>query len=141
MSFLVLSYLMKTFAFVRNNTSKTYDWILHRYRKHDTLIEMSKFLGLAGLLVFCVFIYLFFVNSSSTRGYFLRQETQKLNAVTFQYEILNTKILDYKQKNRDSVHGLDFNREVVDIRAEVVKIPWNIELTMNNGNNQEIKQN
>jgi len=59
----------------------------------------------------------------------LKQENQKLNTVSFQYEILNTKILDLKQKNWDSVHGMDFNREVVDIRAEVVKIPGTVELT------------
>lgn len=82
-----------------------------------------KFFGLAIFFLFCLFTYLFFVNSSSTRGYFLKQENQKLNTVSFQYEILNTKILDLKQKNRESIHGMDFNREVVDIRAEVVKIP------------------
>lgn len=119
---------MKTFAFVRNKWSKTYDWIINRYRKYDSVLELAKVFGLAGVFLFCLIAYLLFVNSSSTRGYFLRQETQRLNAVSFQYEILNTRILDLKQKNRDSIHGMDFNREVVDIRAEVVKIPGTVEL-------------
>lgn len=119
---------MKTFAFVRNESAKTYDWILNRYRKYDTILELAKFFGLAGVLIFCLFAYLVFVNSSSTRGYFLRQETQKLSAVSFQYEILNTQILDLRQKNWDSIHGMDFNREIVDIRAEVVKVPGTVEL-------------
>lgn len=92
-------------------------------------MELAKVFGLAGVLLFCILAYLFFVNSSSTRGYFLKQETQKLNTMSFQYEILNTRILDMKQKNRDSIHGMDFNREVVDIRAEVVKVPGTVELT------------
>jgi succinylarginine dihydrolase len=32
-------------------------------------------------------------------------------------------MLDYKQQNRDAIHGSVFNRDVVNVSAEVVKVP------------------
>lgn len=65
---------------------------------------------------------------SSTRGYFLKQANQEITAITFQYEILKTKLLDYKQQNWNAVQSSSFKRDVVDVSAEIVKIPNNITL-------------
>ena len=54
-----------------------------------------------------------------------------MTTITFQYEILKTKLLDYKQQNWDSVQSTSFKRDVVDVSAEIVKIPSIIQLGLN----------
>jgi len=65
---------------------------------------------------------------SSTRGYFLKQANQQMTAINFQYEIIKTKLLDYTQQNRDAVQSTNFKRDVVDVSAEIVKIPNSVQL-------------
>jgi len=89
---------------------------------------LIKVIALASFLVLCGFSYLIFINKASTRGYFLRQENQKLSAISFQFEILKTKMLDYKQQNRDTIHGSTFKNDIVNVNTEVVRIPDKIEL-------------
>lgn len=120
---------MRTFAFVQNNPlSKVYGSFLHRYRKYDGLRDVVKLCAYVFFLVICGVSYLYFVNMASTRGYTLRQENQKLSTISFQYEIVKTKLLDYKQQNRDTVHGASFRRDIINVNAEVVKIPGKPEL-------------
>ena len=122
---------MKTFAFVpQKSLTKMYGSFLHKYRRYDDIIEVLKVGTLSLVLVICLFGYLYLVNMSSTRGYFLRQENQKLSAISFQAEIINTKMLDYKQQNRDAINGSNFQREIVDVNPEVVKIPDKVQLGM-----------
>ena len=65
---------------------------------------------------------------SSTRGYFLKQANQDLTTISFQYEILKAKLLSYNQQNWDAVQATTIKRDVVDVSAEIVKIPGRIEL-------------
>jgi len=65
---------------------------------------------------------------SSTRGYFLKQANQDMATITFQYEILKTKLLDYKQQNWNAIQSTSFKREVVDVNAEIVQLPGHITL-------------
>jgi hypothetical protein len=65
---------------------------------------------------------------SSTRGYFLKQANQEMTAINFKYEILKTKLLDYKQQNRNTIATSSFKRDVVDVSAEIVKIPNGVQL-------------
>ena len=120
---------MKTFAFVpQKSITKMYGSFLHKYRRYDDIIEVLKVGTLSLVLVICLFGYLYLVNMSSTRGYFLRQENQKLSAISFQFEILKTKLLDYKQHNRDAVQASPLRRDVVDVTAQVVQVPSKVEL-------------
>jgi hypothetical protein len=120
---------MKTFAFVpQKSITKLYGSFLHKYRRYDDVIEILKVGLLSFVLVFCVLSYLYLVNMSSTRGYFLRLENQKLSSISFQFEILKTKMLEYKQYNWDTVQSSSLRRDVVDVSAEVVKLPQKVEL-------------
>jgi hypothetical protein len=76
----------------------------------------------------CGFFYLYFVNLSSTRGYFLKQADQQMTTITFKYEILKTKLLAYKQENWNAIASSSFKRDVVDVSAEIVKIPNGVQL-------------
>ncbi|MEI6773703.1 MAG: hypothetical protein WCL18_02530 [bacterium] len=51
-----------------------------------------------------------------------------MTTITFKYEILKTKLLDYKQQNRDAVQSSTFKRDVVNVSAEIVKIPNGVQL-------------
>ncbi len=65
---------------------------------------------------------------SSTRGYFLKQANQNITTITFQYEILKTKLLDYRQQNRNEIQSTNYKRDIVDISSEVVQLPTTIQL-------------
>jgi hypothetical protein len=91
-------------------------------------VELLKVSGLLMFLVMCGFFFLYYVNLASTRGYFLKKENQEIVAINFQQEILKTKLIDYKQQNRGTVQASSFKRDVVDISAEIVKIPNGVQL-------------
>ena len=51
-----------------------------------------------------------------------------MTTITFKYEIIKTKLLDYKQQNWDAVQSTNFKRDVVNVSAEIVKIPTTVQL-------------
>lgn len=119
---------MRTFAFIPGQVTKAYTWIISRYKRYDSIVELLKVSALGIFLLICAFFYLYFVNLSSTRGYFLKQANQNITAITFKYEILKTDLLAYKQENRNAVASSSFKRDVVDVSAEIVKIPNGVQL-------------
>jgi len=120
---------MKVFSFIQTSSlKKAYSGLILKYRRYDSTIEFLKVGVLVTVLLTSGLVYLYYVNRSSTEGRFLKQRTQELNAISFNFEILNTKLLDYKQRNRDTVQGTNNKREVVNVRAEVVKLPGNTDL-------------
>ncbi len=119
---------MKTFAFMPGQVNRAYAGIVSKYKRYDNIVELAKVGFLAFFLVCCILLYLYFVNMSSTRGYFLKQANQEMVAINFQYEILKTKLLDYKQQNRNSIQSSSFKRDVVDVSAEIVQIPNGVQL-------------
>ncbi|MFA7298577.1 MAG: hypothetical protein WC010_02935 [Candidatus Absconditabacterales bacterium] len=119
---------MKTFAFIPGQVNKAYNGIVSRYKRYDNIVELFKVGALAFFLLVCTFFYLYFINLSSTRGYFLKQANQNMTTITFKYEILKTKLLDYKQQNWNSIQSTTFKRDVVDVSAEIVKIPNAVQL-------------
>ncbi len=44
-----------------------------------------------------------------------------MNTISFQQEILKTRLIDYRQQNWDTIQSSIFQRKVVDISAEIVK--------------------
>jgi hypothetical protein len=120
---------MKQFAFVQKKSlTNLYGSFLHKYRKYDDIMSVVKVVSLSAFLFICAISYLVFINRASTRGYFLRQENQKLSAISFQFEILKTKMLDYKQQNRDTIHSSTLKNDIVNVNTEVVRIPTKVEL-------------
>ena len=119
---------MRTFAFIPGQVTKAYTWVISKYKRYDSIVELFKVSGSLLFLLICGFFFLYYVNLSSTRGYFLKQATQETTAITFKYEILKTKLLDYKQQNRNSIQSSSFKKDVVDVSAEIVKIPNGVQL-------------
>jgi len=119
---------MRTFAFFPGQMTKVYTWIVTKYKRYDSILEIVKVSWALLFFLICGIIYLYFVNMSSTRGYFLKQANQEMTAINFKYEILKTKLLDYKQQNRNTIATSSFKRDVVDVSAEIVKIPNGVQL-------------
>jgi hypothetical protein len=82
-------------------------------------------------IMMCGFFYLRYVSLASTEGYFLRQANNELNSISFKYEIVKTELLDQNQSNRSQMYGNSQNKNIVDIRPEIVSIPSKTELTLN----------
>ncbi len=123
---------MKKFAFMPTQSlKKAYDSVLIRYKKQDVMMDSLKIGLLLAVLFFALFIYLRYVSLSSTRGYFLRQENQNLNNISFKYDIIKTQLLNQSQKNWDKVDGDMSKRQVVTVNAEIVHIPSMTELSVN----------
>jgi len=75
--------------------------------------------------------YLRFVSLASTEWYFLRQANNDLNETSFSYEIVKTEILDQTQKNWEQMYWNNQNKNIIDIRPEIVRVPSKTELTIN----------
>ena len=116
---------MKTFAFVSNNTLKSaYTSILLKYKRQDAIRDVAKILILVLVFLLSAIFYLRYVSLSSTRGYFLRQENQNLNNVSFKYEILKTQLLEQKLKNRWVLDGDASERQIVVVPIDLVSNSW-----------------
>jgi len=95
-------------------------------------MDLLKIWSLIFVLLFSMFIYLRYVSLSSTHWYFLRQENQKLNNVSFSQEIFKTQILDQRQKNREIINSTkSTKREVITVETQIVTVPMMTEITMN----------
>lgn len=67
---------LKVFSFVPTSSlKKAYSGLILKYRRYDSTIEFLKIGVLVTVLLIASLLYLYYVNRSSTRGYFLRQET------------------------------------------------------------------
>jgi hypothetical protein len=116
---------MKTFAFVSNNSLKTaYTSLLLKYRRQDTIWDVLKIIFLVLVFLVAAIFYLRYVSLSSTRGYFLRQENQNLNNVSFKYEILKTQLLEQKLKNRGVLNGDASEREMIVVPIDPIWSSW-----------------
>lgn len=93
------------------------------------MMDFLKVSILVFVWFFVLFIFFYYVNLASTRGYFLRQANQDHNAVNFQFEILKTELLTCKQKNWEKVHTKRYQNDVVSVETEVVYVPEMFELT------------
>lgn len=49
-------------------------------------------------IVILMLIYVTYVNKASTFGYFHKVETKKLDAITFDYNLVKLDVLEYEQK-------------------------------------------
>jgi len=95
---------MNTFAFnPKERLEKQYASLLKQIKYNDQMWDLIKVGWLVVALVFFIFVYLYFISLSSTRGYFLRQAIQERTSISFQQEIVKTNILKIRQENRESM--------------------------------------
>lgn len=91
------------------------------HRKHFS--DMMKIGTFFAASLFFLGLNLYYINLSSTRGYFLRQANQSLSTADFEHEIIRSELLKLKQTNRENMRWSSSSRSVVNVRAEIVSIP------------------
>ena len=100
---------------------KVYQSWLSKYRVKKEFVTLVEIWMLAFAVLFCAFVFLIYINKSSTQWYFLRSARNTYNNTVFNHEIIKTDILDLKKINWDklkennSTTTLWINVETVDI--------------------------
>lgn len=80
---------------------------LSKYRIKQEFVSAVEIFLLILAILFCIVMFLIFINKSSTEGYFLRQANTALDTTNFKYEIVKTDILDLQKNNRDKLNNSD----------------------------------
>lgn len=82
---------------------QVYQSWLNQYRVKKEFVTLVEILMLVLAVLFCILIFLIYINKSSTQWYFLRQARNTYNSTVFNHEIIKTDILDLKKVNRDKL--------------------------------------
>ena len=82
---------------------KVYQSWLNKYRVRKELVTLVEIIMLLIAILFCLLIFLIYINKSSTQWYFLRSARNTYNNTVFNHEIIKTDILDLKKINRDKL--------------------------------------
>ena len=76
---------------------------LNKYRVKKEFVTLVEIWMLVAAVMFCVLVFLIYINKSSTQWYFLRSARNTYNNTAFNHEIIKTDILDLKTINRDKL--------------------------------------
>lgn len=80
---------------------QVYQSWLNQYRVRKEFVTLVEIGMLLFAILFCILIFLIYINKSSTQWYFLRSARNTYNNTVFNHEIIKTDILDLKKLNRD----------------------------------------
>lgn len=80
---------------------QVYQSWLTKYRVKREFVTLMEIWILLLAVLFCLLVFLIYINKSSTQWYFLRSARNTYNNTAFNHEIIKTDILDLKTLNRD----------------------------------------
>lgn len=106
--------------------TKTYDhYVLKNKTFRYLFLEYSKLWIVIFFLFGSLFLYFRFISLASTEGYFLRQADNQLDSISFQYDILQTDILNKTQENRVNMHNGWSSIDIIEVNTQIVYVPSN----------------
>lgn len=108
---------------------KTYKNFSHHIKKYDRAVDYTKIGILFTLFIFSVLSHLYFVNTSSTRGWYFRQEMKTLDKVEFDYNIITLNIAKSEKRLRQNMAIENQKNPAVEINNTIVSLPITKELT------------
>ena len=82
---------------------QVYQSWLNKYRVKQEFVTLVEIWMLILAILFCLLIFLIYINKSSTQWYFLRSARNTYNTTVFNHEIIKTDILNLKKINRDKL--------------------------------------
>ena len=94
---------------------------LNQYRVKREFVTLVEIWMLGLDVLFCILVFLIYINKSSTQGYFLRSARNTYNNTVFDHEIIKTDILDLKRVNRDKLKE-NKSKTSLWINVETIKI-------------------
>jgi lipopolysaccharide/colanic/teichoic acid biosynthesis glycosyltransferase len=86
---------------------QVYQSWLNKYRVKKEFVALVEIWMLVFAILFCLLVFLIYINKSSTQWFFLRQARNAYNNTVFNHEIIKTEILDLKKINRDRLKEND----------------------------------
>lgn len=108
---------------------KTYQNFSRHIKKYDRAVDYTKIGILFTLFIFSIFSHLYFVNTSSTRGWYFRQEMKTLDKVQFDYNIIALDIAKSEKQLRQNMTIENQKNPSVEINNTIVSLPITKELT------------
>ena len=101
----IAQHKVKTFAYQSlKSFHRSFKSFLETYRTKQELRDLAKIWGL--LAVFLLFwgIFMYYINFSTTRGYFMKLANQELYSAKAKSDILKLEVLREKRENRDNLY-------------------------------------
>ena len=108
--------------------TRGYELIVSPKFGYGKIIEYLKVGVLAGLLLFSVVCYLYFVNQSSTMGFYFRGEQTALDAAKFDHNVSTVAVMEKTKSLRSDVISRDDATNTVTM-SNIVQIPLQKEFT------------
>lgn len=107
---------------------KMYESWLTKYRNKKETINVFQIICLSIWIFVCIIFFLIYVNKASTEWYFLREANQTFEQISFNYDVIKTKVLELQKQNWDKLNSsekygpsitlLDANVETIMISEE-----------------------
>lgn len=105
-----------------SSVSKEFFDLLDKNKRQKKAVSVTKLVVVSAICFLVVGLYALRVNQASTRGYFLKQETKKYDALVFQRSIVQLDNLQLERKLYDDVFKSRSSRYEDDGRRVVVTI-------------------
>lgn len=113
---------MRKFVLLKS-ISKQYIELQKKVRRNNQVLDSLKLLTSVIIFLLIIWVYGYFVNISSTKWYFLRQEMKNLEETKFTHSITQLDILTMERDIWNEIQTVSvFNEKKVTIRDKIVRI-------------------
>ncbi len=93
---------MQRVVFVES-LSKKYVNIKNKVRRNRKTVDKLKLITTVMILLFTMWVYWYFINISSTKWYFLREEMRELENKKFEHSLVQLEVLQNKREIRQDI--------------------------------------
>lgn len=112
-----------------NSISKQYISLQSKIRKNRRTIDWIKISITILIFLFLIWIYWYFINISSTKWFFLRQEMKNLEDTKFSYSITNLEVMKMEKNIWDKINtNTLYNQKKISIEEKIIYLPVNQQL-------------
>ena len=102
-----------------------------RAKKHQEKMPLLKIGAAVAALMILMLIYVTYVNKASTYGYFYKVESQELDDITFQYNLVKLDVLEHQQALRNQSNTFDSRSDPAALRERLIVISLDDSLIQN----------
>ena len=105
--------------------SKQYLNLQNKVKQNYKIVDAMKLFVTLFILFFTIWVYWYFVNISSTKGYFLRQEMKHLEEAKFNHSIAQIEVLRLEKDIWENMQSdTVLKQKKIQINEKVVYIPY-----------------
>lgn len=100
-----------------------------RARQHKEKMPLLKLGAAITVLVLLMLVYVTYVNKASTFGYFYKVESQNLDTITFQYNLVKLDVLEQQQQLWQQVNTFDARSDPTALRDRLIIVSLDTSIT------------